>query len=221
MKKIKFLTSLFAFMLVITGVICLTACGKNEFKPKELTTEQAKEIVNNAFEKSKNSTNVYMKISDEEFTFADSEGYYNQYYDYYNINNSEEKCLVKEWRVYNNSTWLVIEYVYRESGELYTSDVRESNSSATSYIEFVIGGIDYLVDIFDVEGIEVQKAIQSAENVIVINFEEDGDGLEVEIKDGYISKIKEVYSYDGETEVYEYNYSYNVDNIEVPQMPAN
>ena len=65
--------------------------------------------------------------------------------------------------------------------------------------------------------------MQTAENVVEIVIIEEDEGyefsFEIKIVDGYIKNMKMAMTFDGESEIYQRSYSYNVADRDIPEIP--
>lgn len=210
--------AIFMLYVMFVSVFAFTACKKDEY-PKSLTVEQAKQIVNDAIEKAYSATNIHADYGDGEFAMANSDGYYEEYFTYNDIGGISTKCLIKEWRVYGNSSWSIISITYLENGEPVSYDIIENGSTATSYVEVLVSDLDWISDCFEDDTLNV-TAKQLDKNTIKIIFNGEETSYEIEIVNGYITKTTETYVYeDGEVESWSSIYSYNVTDKEIPEIP--
>lgn len=214
----KNLIIILTLMAMIASLFAFVGC-KKEFEPKTLTTEQAKQIVNDAIENAKNAKNIYAVYEEGVFAFANNEGYYEEYFEDDNIGGVSKKITVKEWRVLNGLNWEIISVKYLEN-ELVSYIASENGSSATSYMELIFSDLEWIPDCFEDEEISV-SAKQMSEDMIRIIFYDGDDSYEAEIKNGYITKITETYVNNGEKESWSYTYSYDVADRTIPEIPEN
>ena len=137
-------------------------------------------------------------------------------------NKFNTKLLRKTWYKYENLVWTRFDYYYLENGELSYKHEQHDDEEETSYTERIWGQFERWAEIQSNDEDSTITATQVSENKIVITFQrfesEYQDGIRIEIVDGYIDKVYEVYG-DGVLWDYGTSYSYNVEGLEIPPIP--
>lgn len=205
-------------MLMLGALVSFTAC-KKDFKPTNLTLEQATTAFDNAIAKAKTATNIYADAGNGQFIYADADGYYAK-----SIEDETGELYQETWYAYESSEWIGYFYYSYASGEVYNeykTTMYDDATEATTNVEYFVN--KELVTIQDDFDFANLTAKQTAKNVVEISIveEDDGDELSIKIKivDGYIKNVKMTATSGGDSEVYEQSYSYNVQDREIPELP--
>ena len=215
----KNLSILLILAVILMSVFVFSACQKDKFEPKELTAEQGITAFNNAIAKAKAATNIYSDAGNGQFLYVDAEGYYVKAYE-----DPDEDFYQENWYVYEDFEWIGYYYYSYASGEMeneYKTVMYDDATSATTYIEYFVNReIVTIQEDFDFSNL---TAMQTAKNVIELEIVEEDEGyefgLEIKIVDGYIKNVKMTMTYEGDSEVYQQTYSYNVADKDIPSIP--
>ena len=236
--KIKQLTKNFMVILFLTiltlSIFSFVGCkDKKEetenkpetFQPIELTTEQVQTIFDNAIEKMNQAESIYTNLGEDLYAIANDEIFYKKY-EYYSDEYTEN------WYIYDNSSW--VRYSYREDASGNIDLARKSTETGditqtTNYIQAFI--YEYIfIDFYqfnDMQHTLVKTGTQTAKSIYKLSFLfsdiEGLDGVTYEIKvnvnDGYINNLKVVITDNGQVDIVEKEFLYNVNDVVIPELP--
>ncbi|MBO5954345.1 MAG: hypothetical protein J6Q13_00065 [Clostridia bacterium] len=228
--KIKTINkSLLIILMLCTMIISVFAFAgckdktEEEFKPIELTAEQAQTAFDNAITNANAVTNIYVQYSENEYMYADVDCCYEKVF--LDVVEFDDRWQ-EQWLVYEDNKWVAYECEKNVNTQEITDTLTYDREDivASNYIEAcvysTIGGI---IDEFPNA---TMSAIQTAENVVKFTLKEidvdHGDEylLDLQIVDGYITKINYIYkSEDVEVQAQNVTIQYNVADKEIPELP--
>lgn len=218
----KYLLIILLFGAMFVSVFAFAGCKKT-FEPKTLTTEQAKQLVNDAIIKAKSATNIYAEYGDGLYAYADAEGYYSKSYE-----DPSEDLYQETWRVIQGGEWIAYYYFSYGSGEMESANkwVTHELYGATNYVEYLVG---YNIPSFDEEFDDYNETVtgtQTAENAYKVSLKYVDDQndveyvIEYEINGEFIKSFKFTETYEGEeTETEEISFRYNIADQTIPELP--
>jgi len=212
----------FVLCFILLSVLTFSACG--EFKSKDLTKEQAVTAFNKAITKAKTTNSLYGVGSNGQIYYADNDVFYSK-------SITDEECY-ECWLMPNDTSYVYYERITDAAGELVFSgldrDAQSEFGDASSIVEYGVNSIfNAYSSGFDADNINV-TAKKPEKNTTIISFERvsqqnqnsNSYTIEIQIKNNYIVKIT-TNSVNGETEQTQViDYSYNVSDVVVPQLPV-
>ena len=228
--KIKTINkSILVILMLCTVLISMFAFAgckdktQEEFKPIELTAEQAQTAFDNAITNANSATNIYVEYGENEYMYADADGCYEK--TYREITESEDRWK-ERWYFNDDSNWVIYECETNViSNEIASATKYEREDIiASNYVEAcVYSSIAGIIEEFPNA---TMSAIQTAENVVKFTLKEFDEEhneeylIEFQIVDSYITKINYIYTFES-VEVQNVNTTiqYNIADKEIPELP--
>ena len=211
---------------LLVSVFAFAGCKdktQEEFKPIELTVEQAQTAFDNAIINANSATNIYIEYGENEYMYADMDGFYEKIF--LDVVGFDDRWQ-ERWNVFDGNKWITYECETNVNTQEIADTLTYNREDiiASNYVEAcvysTIGGI------IDEYSGAIISATQIAENVVIVNMVETDNEhneeyiFEFKIVDGFITKIDFIYKSEGE-EVQTQNLTiqYNIEDKEIPELP--
>ncbi len=186
------------FLLIITALFTFSACKDKEFKPKDISIEQAQTLLDEAFTNISSNNNIYSKYIENGEVLREYIANSSQYYE---IDTDEQV-----WYVNNSGIWCRYCYDANTQSGHVTQDIQ---CNYTSALEEFMSNIDFILDI------EITSAKQTEENEYTIVIEEDAQCVSIRIIN---SKIVSFTGYGFDDYIIEQTIEYNTAKT-IPEIP--